>query len=76
MAKFFQDTLSELIKEQKRKASKKKQELLEAGELGDDGAATISETVDSAASMLDFLEKARNGTKADPSFRAFCPRRR
>lgn len=50
-------TLEELAKEQKRKASKRKKELEEAGE----GDSTIAAQKDSAHSMLGFLEKARNG---------------
>jgi LETM1 and EF-hand domain-containing protein 1 len=62
MTRFFQETLEELAKEQKRKAAKKKKELIEAGE--DD--ATIHQHEDSAASMLEFLEKARRGESIPP----------
>jgi LETM1 and EF-hand domain-containing protein 1, mitochondrial len=68
MAQFFQETLSELAKEQKRKATKRKQELMEAGELNNEEGTTspILEIEDSAASMLEFLEKARKGEPIPP----------
>jgi LETM1 and EF-hand domain-containing protein 1 len=62
MTRFFQETLEELAKEQKRKAASKKKELIEAGE--DDN--TIHQQEDSAASMLQFLEKARSGEEIPP----------
>ncbi|KAL7570035.1 hypothetical protein ACA910_017075 [Epithemia clementina (nom. ined.)] len=67
MAQFFQETLEELAQEQKRKAKKQKEELLEAGvELSKDGRDTIDEQEDSAASMLEFLQKAQNGEMIPP----------
>jgi LETM1 and EF-hand domain-containing protein 1 len=63
MAQFFQETMEELAKEQKRKAAKRKKELEEAGvDMKED---TIEQQEDSAASMLNFLEKARNGEVLD-----------
>jgi LETM1 and EF-hand domain-containing protein 1 len=62
MTRFFQETMEELAKEQKRKAASKKKELLEAGE--DDKTIHLQE--DSAASMLEFLEKARSGEAIPP----------
>jgi LETM1 and EF-hand domain-containing protein 1, mitochondrial len=60
-------TLEELAKEQKRKASKRKKELEEAGvDLGKDGCTTIEAQSDSAGSMLEFLKKARNGEMIPP----------
>jgi len=56
-------TLEEIAKEQKRKATKRKKELEEAGV---DGDVTIEKQQDSAASMLEFLEKARNGEPVPP----------
>ena len=56
-------TLEELAKEQKRKASKRKKELEEAGI---DGDTTIEEQNESAGSMLEFLKKARNGEMIPP----------
>lgn len=64
MAQFFQETLEELAKEQKQKASKRKQEMEDAGVIEDDG--TISNQRDSASSMLEFLAKARNGDIMPP----------
>jgi hypothetical protein len=59
-------TLEELAKEQKRKASKKKKELEEAGvDLAKDDTI-IEEQQESAASMLKFLEKARSGDMMPP----------
>ena len=67
MAQFFQETMEELAKEQKRKAKRRKEELMEAGvDLETDGKDTINEQEDSAASMLEFLEKARNGEMIPP----------
>lgn len=60
-------TLEELAKEQKRKASKRKKELEEAGvDLEKEGDLTIEAQKDSAGSMLDFLAKARNGEMIPP----------
>jgi LETM1 and EF-hand domain-containing protein 1, mitochondrial len=60
-------TLEELAKEQKRKASKRKKELEEAGvDLGKDGCTTIEAQSDSAGSMLEFLKKARSGEMIPP----------
>jgi len=49
-----------LAKEQKRKAVKRKEEL------GEEAGDTIDAQEDSAASMLEFLEKARNGEMVPP----------
>ena len=57
-------TLEELAKEQKQKASKRVEELQEAGVESDN--ATISKQKDSAASMLEFLSKARSGEMMPP----------
>ena len=52
-------TLEELAKEQKRKASKRKKELEEAGvDLEKEGDTTIEAQDDSAGSMLEFLKKS------------------
>ena len=60
-------TMEELAKEQKRKASKKKQELEEAGvDLANEDDLTIKAQHETAASMLGFLEKARNGEMLPP----------
>jgi LETM1 and EF-hand domain-containing protein 1, mitochondrial len=60
-------TLEELAKEQKRKASKRKKELEDAGvDLEKEGDLTIEAQKDSAGSMLEFLEKARNGEMIPP----------
>jgi LETM1 and EF-hand domain-containing protein 1 len=78
MAKFFQETLEELAQEQKRKAVTRRQELQEAGLLmneedadasgGDNSRVTtmIEKQEDSAASMLEFLEKSRAGEMLPP----------
>jgi len=67
MAQFFQETLEELAKEQKRKAKIRKEELREAGvDLDGDGDDTIDKQEDSAVAMLEFLEKARNGEMIPP----------
>jgi len=59
--------LEEIAKEQKRKATKRKKELEEAGvDLRAEGDVTIEKQEDSAASMLEFLEKARNGEPVPP----------
>ena len=60
MTQFFQETLEELAKEQKRKAVKKKEELEQEGLTAED-KKTIDNQEHSAASFLDFLEKARSG---------------
>ena len=60
-------TMEELAKEQKRKAVKRKKEMLEAGVTVDqDDSKTIEGLEGSAASMLEFLEKARNGEIIPP----------
>jgi len=67
MAQFFQETLEELAKEQKRKATRRKEELIEAGvDLAKDGDDSIDKTENSAADMLEFLEKARSGEMMPP----------
>lgn len=66
-ANSFIRTLEELAKEQKRKATKRKKELEEAGiDLQEEGDTTIVEQSDSAGSMLEFLKKARNGERIPP----------
>jgi len=63
----FRRTMEELAKEQKRKAAKRKKELAEAGvSLDEAGGNTIDEQEASAASMLEFIEKARNGEMLPP----------
>jgi LETM1-like protein len=60
-------TLEELAKEQKRKASSRKKELEAAGvDLAAEGVNTIDKQEDSAAKLLQFLEKARNGEMIPP----------
>lgn len=60
-------TMEELAKEQKRKAAKRKKELAEAGvDLGEDDSKNIDGQEASAASMLEFLEKARSGEIIPP----------
>lgn len=67
MTQFFQETLEELAKEQKSKAKRRREELIEAGvDLEKEGDNTIENQEDSAASMLEFLEKARNGEMIPP----------
>jgi hypothetical protein len=59
--------MEELAKEQKRKAVKRKKEMLEAGvTVAEDDSNTIDGLEGSAASMLEFLEKARNGESIPP----------
>jgi LETM1 and EF-hand domain-containing protein 1 len=59
--------MEELAKEQKRKAAKRQKEMQEAGvALGDDDSNAIAGLEESAASMLEFLEKARNGEIIPP----------
>jgi len=58
MAQFFQDTLEKLAKEQKRIVGKRKDEK------PDDEVS--SKQIESAASMLEFLERARNGEMMPP----------
>ena len=60
-------TLEELAKEQKRKALNRRKELEEAGvDLGEEGREVIQKQEDSAASMVEFLEKARKGEMIPP----------
>jgi hypothetical protein len=60
-------TMEELAKEQKRKAVKRKKEMLEAGvTVAEDDSNAIDGLEGSAASMLEFLEKARNGEIIPP----------
>jgi len=67
MTHFFQETLEELAKEQKRKALNRRKELEEAGvDLGEEGREVIQKQEDSAASMVEFLEKARKGEMIPP----------
>ena len=64
---FSYRTLEEIAKEQKRKASKRKKELEDFGvDLAAEGDVTIENQKDSAASMLEFLEKARSGEPVPP----------
>lgn len=82
MAQFFQETLEELAKEQKRKARKARKD--SSSSLTSGGVTTATATTDgsssnessssllhlqedSAASMLDFLQKARNGEMLESS---------
>lgn len=58
--------MEELAKEQKRKASKRKKELIDAGVSLDEAGDTIDKQEDSAQSMLEFLKKARNGEMIPP----------
>jgi len=58
--------MEELAKEQKRKAEKRKKELEEAGVTLDEAGNTLDKQEDSAASMLEFLEKARKGEMLPP----------
>lgn len=59
--------MEQLAKEQKRKASKRKQELQEAGvDTAADDECTIDNQEDSAAKLLEFLENARNGEPVPP----------
>jgi hypothetical protein len=59
--------LEQLAKEQKRKASTRKKELEEAGvNLAAEGVNTIDHQEDSAAKLLQFLKKARNGEMIPP----------
>jgi LETM1 and EF-hand domain-containing protein 1, mitochondrial len=87
MAQFFQETLEELAKEQKRKARKARKDSSSstatsaaATTTSDSGSSSSSSSdtssssssllhdqEDSAASMLDFLQKARNGEMLESS---------
>jgi hypothetical protein len=59
--------MEELAKEQKRKAVKRKKEMLEAGvTVAEDDSNAIDGLEGSAASMLEFLEKARSGESIPP----------
>ena len=64
MAQFFQETLEALAQEQKKKAVRRRQEMEQAGAEQED--STIYKQEDSAASMLEFLSKARNGEMIPP----------
>lgn len=66
MAQFFQDTLETLAKEQKKKAVRRRQEMEQAGDDPADVDSMIHKQEDSAASMLEFLSKARNGEMIPP----------
>eukprot|EP00980_Cylindrotheca_fusiformis_P016783 scaffold5055_cov91-Cylindrotheca_fusiformis.AAC.5 len=59
MAEFFQDTLKDLAKEQQRIAGKRNTEK------PDD--EITSKQIETAASMLEFLERARNGETMPPA---------
>lgn len=59
-------TLEELAKEQKRKASKRKMELADAGVTAGEAGDTVEAQEDSAATLLEFLTKARNGEMVPP----------
>lgn len=58
MAQFFQETLEDLAKEQKRIAAKRNSE--------DSDDKLASKEVESAASMLEFLDRARKGEMMPP----------
>jgi len=66
MAQFFQETLQDLAKEQKKKAESRKQAIKESE--NEDGESLVTQEVkeQSAASMLEFLEKARSGEMIPP----------
>lgn len=62
MAKFFQETMEDLAKEQKLSASHLKQEIEESGQEDDNiDESVVAAQEASAASFLDFMEKARSG---------------
>eukprot|EP00554_Chaetoceros_debilis_P006561 CAMPEP_0194073736 /NCGR_PEP_ID=MMETSP0149-20130528/1033_1 /TAXON_ID=122233 /ORGANISM="Chaetoceros debilis, Strain MM31A-1" /LENGTH=917 /DNA_ID=CAMNT_0038753779 /DNA_START=273 /DNA_END=3026 /DNA_ORIENTATION=+ len=63
MAEFFQETLHGLAKEQKQRAELKKQKLVDAGSSDLESTENREET---AASFLEFIEKARNGEFLPP----------
>jgi LETM1 and EF-hand domain-containing protein 1, mitochondrial len=84
MAQFFQETLEELAKEQKRKARKARKDSSvvptsatttsdsSSSSSSSDSSSSSSSSLlhlqeDSAASMLDFLQKARNGEMLESS---------
>lgn len=54
-------TLEELAKDQKRSASNLKQEIKESGEEENVDETVVAKQEESAASFLEFMEKARNG---------------
>lgn len=58
--------MEELAKEQKRKASKKKKELVEAGVDLEKEGTTIDSQEETAANLLKFLENARSGEMIPP----------
>lgn len=62
MAQFFQETLEELAKEQKRSATHLKEEIQESG-TGDDNIdkSVLEKQEQSAVSFLSFMEQARSG---------------
>ncbi|KAL7435259.1 hypothetical protein ACHAXM_004554 [Skeletonema potamos] len=62
MAGFFQDTLTELAKEQKKFAQIRKQDAADAS----DAKSMESKKEETAASFLDFLKKARTGKPISP----------
>lgn len=65
MAEFFQETLHDLAKEQKKKAKKHKERIV-----NNDGSSSDIESIEdqeeTAASFLEFIKKARNGEFLPP----------
>lgn len=61
MAKFFQETLEDLAKEQKKSATHMKEEIKESGQEDNIDESVVAQQEASAASFLSFMEKARSG---------------
>lgn len=61
MAKFFQETLEDLAKEQKKSATHMKEEIKESGQGDNIDDSVVAQQEASAASFLNFMEKARSG---------------
>lgn len=61
MAKFFQETMEELAKEQKLTASHLKEEIKESGQEEGIDESVVAQQEASAESFLEFMEKARSG---------------
>jgi len=66
MAKFFQETLQEMAKEQKKNAQRRIEKFEESGGETTEEEGIAQKQEESAASMLEFLEKARNGEMLPP----------
>jgi len=67
MAEFFQETLQDMAKEQKRTAARRKKVIMEQNDENPSSDLTCTENQEqSAASFLEFIEKARKGEMFPP----------